>query len=126
MQKMVTKAIEKAAPRLYETEGKPKDQIKVVAHYFSSWQDWYMTEYDPETGDCFGYVKWDGNEGELGYFNVREFERMNERLYKGDMVTAMYNHVERDLYPDNWTLADVMRKHGDEWRAELEAYDTAC
>lgn len=112
MQKMMTKTIEKAAPRLYATDGMEPDKVKVRAHYFSTWQDWYMTEYDPETGDAFGLVKFHGYDAELGYFNVRQFEELNERLYKGDFMAAVYNHVERDLYMESLTLADVMDRHG--------------
>ena len=57
---------------------------------FSCWNDWdwYMTEYDPETGEAFGLVR--GDFDELGYFSIREFEDMNRR--KGFEV------IERDRY----------------------------
>lgn len=78
MQKMMTRELEKKAPRLYETDGQGMDAV-AVAHYFCPWNgwDWYMTEYDPDTKTAFGYVK--GNYSELGYFNINEFEAMNKR-----------------------------------------------
>ena len=60
----------------------------VFVHYFScinGW-DWYLTEYDPMTGEAFGLVN--GFESGWGYFSVREMERLNRE--KGFEV------VERD------------------------------
>ncbi len=37
--------------------------------------DWYLTEYDPETGEAFGLVR--GIETEWGYFSVSEMEGLN-------------------------------------------------
>ena len=89
MQKMMTKEIERKVPRLYEQDGKGDDAI-IYAHYFSCWSnwDWYMLEYDPDTGEAFGIVK--GFETEYGYFSLREFEEMN----RGRGIEI----VERDIY----------------------------
>jgi len=98
MQKMMTKAIEAKAPRLYETDGQGYEAI-AVAHYFScftNW-DWYMTEYDPETGEAFGLVK--GDFTELGYFSIKEFEEVNRR--------HGINIVERDLHFEPCKLKKV-------------------
>lgn len=88
MQELMTKAIEETLPGLYETEGEDAPLARV--HYFScasSW-DWYLVEYDPETGDAFGLVR--GFEVEYGYFSVREMEAVNRRHGTGV--------IERDLY----------------------------
>lgn len=89
MQKMMTKEILDKVPRLYEQDGKGDDAI-IYAHYFSCWSnwDWYMLEYDPDTGEAFGIVK--GFETEYGYFSLREFEELN----RGRGIEV----VERDIY----------------------------
>ena len=50
--------------------------------------DWYLTEYDPETGEAFGLVR--GIETEWGYFSVSEMEGLNRS--RGASL------VERDLH----------------------------
>lgn len=61
----------------------------VCAHYFVGSWDWYVTEYDPTTGDAFGLVK--GFETELGYFNLFELETV--------LAGGLWP-VERDCYFD--------------------------
>lgn len=98
--KMMTKEIERIAPRLYETDGQGDNAI-VVAHWFSilnGW-DWYMTEYDPNTGVCFGLVN--GIEEELGYFSIEEFEQVNESMG--------FIAIERDMYWHPCKLSEVRR-----------------
>lgn len=69
----------------------------VRAHYFVGSWDWYVTEYDPETGEAFGFVK--GLESELGYFYLPEMEAV---LARGIFP------VERDLHWDPIPLSKVM------------------
>ena len=92
MQKLMTKQIERKAPALYATDGQGYDAI-AQAHYFSCYKglaawDWYMTEFDPETQECFGLVK--GFDIELGYFALAEFEELNRR--------HGFNVIERETY----------------------------
>lgn len=98
MQKMMTKEILDKVPRLYEQDGKGDDAI-IYAHYFSCWSnwDWYMLEYDPDTGEAFGIVK--GFETEYGYFSLREFEELN----RGRGIEI----VERDIYWSPLTVGFV-------------------
>lgn len=98
MQKMMTKAIEAKTPKLYETDGQGYE-AQAVAHYFSCFNncDWYLTEYDPETGEAFGLVK--GFVSELGYFNINEFEHLNQS--KG------LNVIERDIHWKPCKLSNV-------------------
>lgn len=102
MQKMMTKAIEKAAPRLYEQDGMG-DRAIVHAHYFSCFSnwDWYMLEYDPDTREAFGIVK--GFATEYGYFSIAEFEQLNEE--RG------HEFVERDTHWEPTTVG-ALRKDG--------------
>ena len=86
MQQLMTKEIAGGLPGLYEQDG-ASDPIAYV-HYFSclSGWDWWLTEYDPATGEAFGLVR--GFEKEWGYFSVREMERLNRE--KG------FEAIERD------------------------------
>jgi hypothetical protein len=58
---------------------------------------WYVAEYDPETGDCFGLV--DGLEKELGYFNLKEIQKLRGKFNLP---------VERDRFFDPTPLLDLM------------------
>lgn len=47
--------------------------------------DWYLTEFDPRTGEAFGLVR--GFETEWGYFSIREMERVNrEKGFEADAL----------------------------------------
>ena len=67
--KLLTKALEKKLPAL--RTGSNKAYVK----WFTPWTNWtwFVMEYDPETGDCYGLV--DGLEKEFGYFNIKEIEK---------------------------------------------------
>jgi hypothetical protein len=71
--KLLTKTISKKIPSLYAQDGKGDAAIAYLKLFlpWSSWT-WYVTEMDPETGECFGLVH--GIENELGYFNLNELE----------------------------------------------------
>lgn len=71
--KLLTKTISKKIPSLYTQDGKGDAAIAYLKLFlpWSSWT-WYVTEMDPETGECFGLVH--GIENELGYFNLNELE----------------------------------------------------
>lgn len=86
MQRLITREVAKAIPALYAQEG-AEDPV-VYLHLFSciSGWDWYITEYDPATGEAFGLVK--GFETEWGYVYIPELEGVNRA--KG------FNVVERD------------------------------
>ena len=78
MRQLMTEEIAKTVPRLYEQDG--AEDPTVYVHYFScvnGW-DWYLTEFDPRTGEAFGLVR--GFETEWGYFSVREMERVNRQM----------------------------------------------
>lgn len=74
--KLLTKALEKALPPLYASDGTPTaDQVAVVKFFTpaSSWT-WYAIEYDPESRTFYGLV--DGQECEYGYFSLDELESL--------------------------------------------------
>lgn len=86
MQELMTEELAEGLPPLYATEGEG-DPVALV-HYFSclgGW-DWWLTEYDPATGEAFGLVR--GFAEEWGYFSVREMEELNR--------SRGLNVVERD------------------------------
>ena len=67
--KLMTKELGDTIPPLYANDG-ADDPDAVVARVklfspYTGWR-WYITEWDPETGLCFGLVE--GFETEAGYF----------------------------------------------------------
>ena len=61
---------------------------------------WYITEWDPETGTCFGLVE--GFEVELGYFDLTELAEST--------VLGNIHAVERDLYWEPKTIGEISRQ----------------
>ena len=95
--KLLTKAIEKKLPALYSQDGKG-DNAKVYVKFFTPWSNWtwYATEYDPETGDFFGWVE--GHAKEYGYFNLYELQSI-----KGPFGLK----IERDILFETTTLGAI-------------------
>jgi hypothetical protein len=83
-------------PELYSTENE-SDPVAFVKLFTpdSSWT-WYVTEYEPETGLCFGLVC--GQERELGYFSLSEIESV-----RGPMGLK----VERDEHFHPCKLSEI-------------------
>ena len=99
---LMTQKLAETIPAIYANE-KATDYDTVLAHAklfspFSNWT-WFITEMDPETGQCFGLVE--GFERELGYFDLTE---LAETTVFGDVPA-----VERDLYWQPRTLGDIKR-----------------
>lgn len=95
--KLLTKEILKKVPKLYAQDGKGMEAV-AYAKFFDpcgSWT-WYMTEYDPETGEAFGLVK--GFEDELGYFSIPELETVKGKLGLG---------IERDRWFQSKKLSEI-------------------
>lgn len=112
-QKLITTAITNASKKfgLYSQDGK-RGQAVVLARFFTpaSNMTWYMTEFDPETGDGFGVVV--GCETEWGYFNLNEMQnaKMQSGFFRGMQA------IERDIHvtPKKQTLIECMKSYGDE------------
>lgn len=94
--KLITKTLAKKIPALYAQDGKGHQATAFVKLFTpdANWT-WYITEMDPETGECFGLV--DGHERELGYFDLAELEAL-----RGPLGLP----VERDLHFDPEPLAE--------------------
>lgn len=100
MQQLMTEEIAKTVPSLYEQDG--ADDPIVHVHYFScvnGW-DWYLTEYDPRTGEAFGLVE--GYDDELGYFSIKEMAELNRQMG--------FAAVERDEHFSPKPLSAVRRR----------------
>ena len=99
--KFLTKEVLAALPPLYANEEKANEETLVPLKLFNpvGAQTWYVTEYDPESGNAFGYATGIGFD-ELGYISIPELEAT--RLPLG-------LRIERDLYWDpKTTLAQVI------------------
>ncbi len=101
--KLMTKELGDTIPALYANDN-VEDYDSVLAHVklfspYSNWT-WYVTEWEAETGLCFGLVK--GFETELGYFSLDELAEVT--------VFGSVPAVERDLYWKPTTLGEVKRQ----------------
>jgi hypothetical protein len=82
-----------AIPPLYGTEDTPAAGKVLHLHYFAAACDWWIAEYDPATGEAFGYAcLGDPQNAEWGYLHLPELEQVN--VASGLLI------VERDL---DWT-----------------------
>jgi N12 class adenine-specific DNA methylase/predicted RNA methylase len=78
-------------PRLYATERVPAGDKMLHLHYFGGANDIWLAEYDPETGEGFGYICLGyPDDAEWGSISLPELEPIN----RGLLI------IERDLY---WT-----------------------
>lgn len=75
MQGLMPERVAEMVSPLYATEdeGDPIARVKMFS-CVSGWT-WYVTEYDPATGEAFGLVE--GFADEWGYFSIPEFEALN-------------------------------------------------
>ena len=100
--RLMTKELGDTIPALYTNENvKDYDSVLVPVKLFSPYGNWtwYATEWDPETGTCFGLIQ--GFETGLGYFSLDE---LAEATVFGGVPT-----VERDLYWKTETLGELRR-----------------
>jgi len=65
-------------PALYATEKVPMPEKIAVAHYFVGGCDWWIAEWDPKTGEAFGFIcLGDPANAEWGYIPLTELETIN-------------------------------------------------
>jgi len=100
---LMTRELGDTIPALYANEN-VKNHDSVVAHAklfspYCNWT-WYITEWQAETGLCFGLVE--GFETELGYFHLDELAEVT--------VFGSVPAVERDLYWKPETLGEIRRR----------------
>lgn len=82
-------AIVRKVPALRSQDGKGYEATAHVRYFFGSGGVAYVTEWDLETGEAFGWVTLHGDEGELGYFSLHEY---------GTARRGLMPSVERDLW----------------------------
>lgn len=97
MQELMPNGVAAKVPPLYATEdeGDPVARVKL----FSRAWTWYVTEYDPATGEAFGLVE--GFADEWGYFSIPEMEELNR--------SHGMNVVERDVLFEPAPVSEVRR-----------------
>ena len=101
--KLLTKELIEKIPPLYNQDGKGVNAIAYIKLFTpDSNFTWYITEFDPETKNCFGLV--DGFEKELGYFSLTEIEEI-----KGPLGLE----VERDVSFHQTKLKNLGFNYGD-------------
>ncbi len=102
--KLMTKALAKSLPPIGET-AEEKNPI-VHGKWFCPWGNWtwYATEYDAESGNCFGLVE--GHEVELGYLNLNELREIS-----GPFGLK----IERDLHWKPTPLDEVKKRCAPGW-----------
>ena len=90
--KLMTKALEKKLPPL------GSDSSKAFIKWFTPDSNftWYVMEYNPETGECFGLVE--GLEKEFGYFNINEIKTLRGKFGLP---------VERDTYFETTSVKEL-------------------
>ena len=101
--KLMAKDLGEHIPALYANKNvEDYDSVLAAAKLFSPYNGWtwYITEWQAETGLCFGLVE--GFETELGYFDLTELADVT--VFGG--VPA----VERDLYWKPQTLGEIKRQ----------------
>ena len=101
--KLMTKELGDTIPAIRSTAN-VEDNDDVVARAklfcpYNGWR-WYVTEWDAETGLCFGLVE--GFETEVGYFELTELAEVT--VFGG--VPA----IERDLYWEPRTIGEIRRE----------------
>jgi hypothetical protein len=100
--KIITKAEIKSLPPLGATDGQGDDAVAWVHWFTPSW-DWWATEYDPETGDMYGYVH--GFDDEWGYFSLVELEEIMREKPLG----LIQGGIERDLHWTPKTIGEIKK-----------------
>ena len=103
--KLMTKELGDTIPPLYANENvKDYDTVLAPAKLFSPYSNWtwYITEWNAETGLCFGLVE--GFETELGHFDLTELAEVT--------VFGSVPAVERDLYWKPKTLGEIRSESG--------------
>ena len=102
-QKLLTKEILKRLPPLYSQEEKGMEAVAQVRffHAYGS-GTWYATEFDG-VDTLFGWACI--QEGELGYFSLKELESLEARV--GGKIVKGLQAVERDVHFLPTRLCDI-------------------
>ena len=99
MQELMPKGVAATVPPLCATEDEADPVARVKLFSCMSGWTWYVTEYDPATGEAFGLVE--GFADEWGYFSIREMGAANR--------SHGLNVVERDVLFEPAPVSRVRR-----------------
>ncbi len=98
--KLMTKELGATIPAIRSTANvEDSDDVLARAKLFcpyNGWR-WYITEWDPQTGECFGLIE--GSETEWGYFDLTELAETT--------VFGRVPAIERDLYWKPKTIGEI-------------------
>ena len=97
--KLLTKELLKKLPPIGHSI-ETKEEPQAIVKWFtpdSNWT-WYVVEYNPETGMCWGLV--DGFEKEFGFFTIDEIQKL-----KGPLKLP----IERDMWFEKCNLNSLVR-----------------
>ena len=72
--KLLTKAILKKLPNIGDYEKNNKEHIAHVKLIGGSCWSWFISEFNPDTKMCFGWIEC--LENELGFFSLTELESL--------------------------------------------------
>ena len=101
--KLMTQELGEKIPalRANENTADPDDVLAPAKLFcpYNGWR-WYITEWNPQTGECFGLVE--GYETEWGYFDLTELA--------GVTVLGGVPAIERDLYWEPTTIGEIRRQ----------------
>ncbi len=104
--KILTKAILNKLPKIGDTSELNDKDVKVHLKIFNPYGagTWYITEFDQETKEAFGFVNLMGSDmAELGYIDMNELLSYRNRMGLG---------LERDAHFGNHTLEEVIKSGG--------------
>jgi len=94
----------KKLPNLYEMDAKPAKAPAVKLFNAYGAGTWFVSEYNPDTGEAFGIADLGMGCPEYGYISVPELESLT-------MMAGALPMIEVDLYFDG-TLADGKKALG--------------
>ena len=98
--KLLTKEVLKKLPNIGDNEKNNREHIAHVKLFGGSCFSWFISEYNPDTKMCFGWVQ--GLENELGFFSLIELESIK--------FPPFGLPIERDMWFESTPLKELMNK----------------
>ena len=97
----------KLVPPIYGQDGKRMNAVAYF-HYFAGGSDWYITEYNKDTNEAYGYVILNGDTqmSEFGYIDIAGLTgKMNVNIFKQPNIDQYFkpqtlNQIFQSKYPE--------------------------
>ncbi len=101
--KLLTQAIRKKLPKIYDTESIPLEEKPIICKFFNpiGSGNWYVIEGEQKEDDFIFFGLVDLQEQEFGYFSLKELESI--RLPLG-------MKIERDIHFEDYKIKDIYLK----------------